>query len=959
MPNALVRTVCIAKPKITAALLITISAVAMSAAPLNTDWHVNIRDRTVRIDTHRWQVTLQDGLVVELINNLTGEIHARAGSAPPPSVPSGLGVQTGALEQARELHSVWRQREYDSAHKGDLFPSQHRPYANSLFTCRQSDIHTLSLTYKGLAAGGKEYPDEMFALRVSLEPQTGDLLLSASGASPLAGVYGAMIGVVNIDKDTTAQVAHFGGVRFDRNWPSGQYSLQDGGPFFEAPVVALEGKLGSWAIWAEDANFGPKGLYWQNTPAAFNLLLESRNLSPFDSYRETTSVTWHLNCARGSWVTAARFYREWFQRAFAGDLAARTPAWARRIRVVSERLPMTAAQLTSIAAVVDPGTVLLNAWDPRRPAFGQDLPDFTPRQSFVDGVKLSHEHGFRTSGYVNTYCISKNSPMCLTRHIQDFILLPTRLFEPAKTLSDWKDGDIIYTDPLSPRWREFHAASMKEFVDATKTDALYEDVAGVSGDHGNGVVDGIYAGRGSYEALRAVHRVLPFVPLATEYNTEPIAPFSTWPLRGNYFWGNDGFRDALSLHASPFEAYIFGPDVLVWTQVNPTAATTAFHRGLDYADAVGGLAWLLGPEWIHVTRGDQALALSRARLFSNLQLRPYFPETKWPKDVVAFYQDESGGTYKVVERDGQAFLGPDDREIYRRTRNLTHVKTSLVIPGWPAYDSEGPIGLNPAVKYSLIRGERLGTKVKISALSNTTCIQSYRQGDNFVVLGLGCGGEGSSARTDFTYQLPATTYRALVNGVQQEPRQIGQNLTLSVPVNATVVWLDRLAPAPDKDGYLGSGSEDGQLIADGSGISVDPERSKLLRFGTEKGPGVLAVCPSPGVELTMDYPVRVPSNSSVLRVFGVHLSTQYGDGMTAKLLLNGRPIFVNQMGPKDNRWRQWDIPLGRYAGQPVLITLAANPNKDTNSDNLRLTRPKIIDAPAITEPADQVLESGK
>jgi hypothetical protein len=557
---------------------------------------------------------------------------------------------------------------------------------------------------------------------------------------------------------------------------------------------------------------------------------------------------------------------------------------------------------------------------------------------------------------VNTYCISKNSPICLARHIQDFILLPTRPFERARPLSDSKDGDIIYTDPLSPQWREFHAASMKEFVDTTDTDSLYEDVAGVSGDHGNGVVGGIYAGRGSYEALAAVHRVLPFVALATEYNTEPIAPLSTWPLRGNYFWGNEGFRDVLSLHASPFEAYIFGPDVLVWTQVNPTAASTVFHRALDYADAMGGLAWVLGPEWIHVTRGDQALALCRARLFANFQLRPYFPETKWPKGVVAFYRDESGRTYKVAERDGQVFLGPEDTELYRRTRNLRRIRTSLVITGWPAYDSEGPIGLNPAVKYSLIKGKRGDTKLKISALSNTACIQSYREGDDFIVINLGCAAEGTTADTEFTYRLTPAPYRVLVNGVQQQPREVGEDFRLTVPVNATVVWLDS-APVPDKDGYLGSGSEDGQLIADGSGISVDPERSKLLRFGTDRGPGVLAVCPSAGVELTLDYPVTVPRNSSVLRVFGMHVSTQYGDGMTARLLLNGRAVFVNQMGPKDNRWHQWDIPLGQYAGQPVLITLATNPNKDTNSDNLRLTRPKIVDAPAITEPTDLVIEA--
>ena len=413
------------------------------------------------------------------------------------------------------------------------------------------------------------------------------------------------------------------------------------------------------------------------------------------------------------------------------------------------------------------------------------------------------------------------------------------------------------------------------------------------------------------------------------------------------------------MHASPFEAYIFGPDVLTWTQVNPTADTKIFHRALDYADALGGLAWVLGPEWIRGTRGDQALALCRARLFANLQLQPYFPLMKWPKEVVAFYRDVKGRIYKVVERDGQAFIGPDGRELYRRTRNSRNVKTGLVIPGWPAYDSDGPIGLNPAVKYSLIPSRRVGTKVNISQLSKTDCIESYREGDGFILLTLGCGEGLIAATAEFTYQLPDAAHRVLVNGTQQEPVRTGQNCKLAVPVNATVVWIDRSTPRPNKDGYLGSGSEDGQLIADGSGISVDPQRNRLLRFGTDKGPVALTVCPSAGVELTMDYPVTVPSISSVLRVFGMHVSTPYGDGMTAKLLVNGRAIVVKQMGPHDSQWHQWDIPLGKYSGEQVLITVTANPNKDTNSDNLRITRPRIVDVPNVTEPMDRVLDASR
>jgi hypothetical protein len=529
----------------------------------------------------------------------------------------------------------------------------------------------------------------------------------------------------------------------------------------------------------------------------------------------------------------------------------------------------------------------------------------------------------------------------------------------------WKAGNIIYGDPLSRRWREFHARSMKAFVEASGADSLYEDCAGCSGDHGNGAVEEIYAGRGSYEALRTVRRLLADVPFSTEYNTEPIASFSTWPLRGNYLWGSEAFRDALSTHASPLEAYLFGPDVLAWVMVHPTTAAKHFHRAVDYADAMGGLAWVYSPAWLTVTRGDQALALHRAKLFSRRQLQPFFPETKWEPGVMCYYRDANGRSYKVVDRDGQALLGPDGKELYRRTRGLGRLKTALVIPGWPAYDAQGPIGLNSAVKYSLIPAAeephetRRGTILCVSALSPDTYIDSYREGDGFVALTLGQVPANKAATVRLSYSLSKPCQQVLVNGLPARPKAAGRNFELLLPSNSSVLWIYRLPEGPSKDGYLGAGNEDGQIIAEGLGLAVDAQRPKLVRFGSEKGPCAITVCPSTGVELFLDYLLTVPDAASVLRVFGMHHKEKHGDGMTAKILVNGRQIFATPMPRDEGRWHQWDLPLGASAGKPALVTLVANCNRDTNCDNLRLTRPRIVEDSSVKQSTHQTLDPGK
>jgi hypothetical protein len=64
--------------------------------------------------------------------------------------------------------------------------------------------------------------------------------------------------------------------------------------------------------------------------------------------------------------------------------------------------------------------------------------------------------------------------------------------------------------------------------------------------------------------------------------------------------------------------------------------------------------------------------------------------------------------------------------------------------------------------------------------------------------------------------------------------------------------------------------------------------------------------------------------------------------------------------PRDEgRWHQWDLPLGASAGKPALVTLVANCNRDTNCDNLRLTRPRIVEDSSVKQSTHQTLDPGK
>ena len=114
---------------------------------------------------------------------------------------------------------------------------------------------------------------------------------------------------------------------------------------------------------------------------------------------------------------------------------------------------------------------------------------------------------------------------------------------------------------------------------------------------------------------------------------------------------------------------------------------------------------------------------------------------------------------------------------------------------------------------------------------------------------------------------------------------------------------------------------------------------------------------------TLDWLVQAPAADSALRVYVQNSQTKYGNGAIARLYLNGRMVHALDLSPTPNpNWKEgddpytrnlwdtafyaWTIPVGKFAGQPLAVTIATDAKGDNNADMIWWSRPKFISDPA-------------
>jgi len=940
---------------------------------------VTLEERGFTITTPRLVATCRDGMIVGLLDRRTGEVHADAALSDT-ALPSGLGHLSRDPKAMEALHSPWGNQQMDQdIAPGQAFPSMHRPATAARYEAVLT-VRGVRATWTGLSNGTEDFPEESLTVEAWVDEPSGQLHLRAHASSPTGGCHGLQVPLANLHPDHAFVVPSFGGVRYDRSARPGLITL-GGTPFWEAPVVAAEGRESTLGLWIEDETFRPTFFFLNWSGRSFGLAIESLEAMPFETLTTATSVTWRLDCVSGGWVEAMAPYRRWYAEAFAPELAARAAvSWADRIRVIIDHSTYSDEVLREVACLFDPEAVLFHEWNARAPKFDHDLPDWTPRAGYPERVARLQRYGFRTMAYVNTYCVNVGSPVFVRDRIAEFGL-PRRIAGLSRYTQARPDfqsaaaGQLLYLDPLSRRWREYHTDMMIRWRQETGTDANYEDVGGTAGDFGNGTIDGLTGAQGGTEQFRELLRRNPGVPMASEYAPDHMAFAVRWPLRYQQVWGNDATRIWWMEHQRPVSAYIHGPLARPWIPVINAEGDVKQHVVVACSDALGGLAQLAATEAnLRATSGMAYHLKRRAQLFAGRQLEPAFPPGRWRPEVACHYQDRDGREYVYsATATLQELRGPDDQPLYQRVTGVDRFETPLTLAGWPAAAPGRLMGLNPAVRYALHRGDHDRTRVRITDLPAGIRIRRFESTPQRTVLVLDRIDEASPQRGAVTLEAGAAFRQVILNDAPAEA--LPWDDTAKAPAGtrsfetafpAHLVLVETTPARAAVGDTLGDGRESARYIAAATGLERGGEhalrhRANLTPPGHAEAVPMVLLVGGGDCEVALDYLVTVPTPHSSLQVFVRNNQTKYGNGAIPRLYVNGRMVRERDLGPIgpnpawkegddpytkrlwDTDFRRWTVPLGHLAGQAVAVTLATDSKSENNADQIWWSRPRLIE----------------
>ena len=953
-------------------------------------------DKEFTVKTARLEALFRNGAIVHLIDRQTGRILANK-ELNDDKAPVGLGILKD-LDNFRAAHIPWGEPSMGQHLKPD-FPLNNywRPDKRSIYKLEKTEKNIVSASWTGLTNGKDFLTDARLSLEVASD-SSGALTVRISGSNPAAALFGGQCPLLNIDNEAKIIVPSFGGMLYTKDGTPCLMPL-GGSPFLEAPILIAQLEKKSIGVWMEDETFRPHYAFVKRSGKSFSLAFESLNLMPFEPHKNFISPVMKIDIFNGDWKSAATPFRAWYARLFEKEIKVRDSVeWANKITNVFD-IYMTipgSEVLKKIAAVLPHESVMFQTWNGRAPLFDTELPDWTPRKGYVEGVKRIHDNEFKTMAYVNTYCANYQSPVWKRDNLSDFFMTRKNgcwTYKGSSTnnsdsmnekllgtvdgsssdknqFADIPEKRLLYGDPLSKRWRIYHAEMMKWWNSTTGTDANYEDTAGCTGDSGNGVVDGIAAAQGSVEQMRLLLQTQPSVPMSSEYGPSGIAFGIKWALNYASHWGNDIFKDYRTNHQVPLTSYVYG--YRNWMTALMCNNDKLMHTVAASSDATGGMGFMLVDYFLNrsledLRKTDYSFAghlFLRAKLFAEKELKPYFPEGNYPPNIRCMYQGKDG-IYQYSD-DGrlQQMIGPDGTVIYGRLHGVTEVATSLYLADWPFQNGKKIYGLDPEAHYPLFpRPENIQeAALQIDNLPGNAVVKKYYEGSNFAYLEINAL-SATPAETEISFKFNKEFSHLIVNDSIREIKGNSLNLKTKLPTKIVVI-----AGAPPCAEFNAPLAKPEQIVTQIVSGRVQGKSSMLGQHERHKC-NVQTLYLNNGIEAYADFLFQVPdTKDAAVELYMRNIADYvYGadDGTIVKVLINGSVIKEfdcrldnpeRKNNPKalpyvfDKDLHYWNIPLGAYAGKPILLSIVVDSRKSTARDR------QFISVPVLTRNKAQVFE---
>ncbi len=685
----------------------------------------------ITIDTERYTARIDRGILTSLHNKLTKTDLIGEGTAETsPNLPfAALIVQEAPLSGP-----VFRRPVLDGPEKSAL--SVKRPGA-----------HRIEVTYAGLAGDGKDkkfFAADRLSIIVSVDASSGELLVEIEGASadtPVAGTSFAFSGLMRryvCYSPNDGGYASHGDTEGDkwsplpgvREWANRNMAKRTGslaGGIWCAPVsvfAAEDNPMSAFSIWCEDDELLPK--YYVGGKKSVSYV--SLEYPPFDKFRSSRSVTWHVNTYSGGWTEAAKPYADSLAKR---GFTKRRAAWAKEVSVIvqlPDLHPMWWKPLMELIPLEDRNHVLLYANGWRNQDFDRNHWDYTPSPGFIEGARGAREAGFRTLVYLQPMLCWGDASFIRDPNFREDV----KKMQAQYCLDPFGRHKVDYTglnNAYTP-WRELMLGAARNAVLNYDVQGTYLDSTFIFLPDGRGRIGGMTSYEGIHRYIEELRRLSQDIFMGTEYPNELMAWGTDFGLHTGLEWAQ-GYEKSKARNSHPIYNYLFR-DVMVTMNHANFPARKHYHLMEEIAERTGQVAAMCYDDvaMLKLDNPDRRLWTEKARLFARRGLRPYYPDT-WEPGVMSYLKAEDGTVFAYEETDYGSKLveRAKDKPLvhYARVWGRSSFKTGdCEMLDWIGQADDGTwIGLVPDNGYVLMPRQDTKPAFRITQLPEGVQIKSH------------------------------------------------------------------------------------------------------------------------------------------------------------------------------------------------------------------------------------------
>ncbi|MCE5249701.1 DUF6259 domain-containing protein [bacterium] len=277
-------------------------------------------------------------------------------------------------------------------------------------------------------------------MAISVDPETGDILVEPSAYSSRPGVRACRWCLTGLRNDLQLVAPFFQGVKLPLDDPLIRNSRWEWPMYWEAGLAIFQAGEGGFWVHTRDDRYRYKALKVGSDSEPNEIGLDSEAYGPVDSNLSAGGICWRINAFRGDWHAPAEEYRTWYWQAY--DLASeegRRQPWIFDVKFAVSWCPGNPDIPDALAKKLPPRNVLIHYPDWRTDIYDQNYPTYKASDKGKAFIEKCRSMGFRIMPHFNSIDMDPTNPVYPL--IRDFQI---RTIEKKQLLGwSWYKGRAI------------------------------------------------------------------------------------------------------------------------------------------------------------------------------------------------------------------------------------------------------------------------------------------------------------------------------------------------------------------------------------------------------------------------------------------------------------------------------------------------------------------------------------